>query len=127
MTPSFRIASPHPIVKLEFNHRDPQLLAGGLMSGQVAYWDIRESSEYVAISNVRDSHRDPVKSLLWIQSKTNTEFYTGSSDGQVLKALCKSVDLTHNYACAYLNCRLLHSGCKYSYNIGDLNLFHEHV
>lgn len=53
------------------------------MSGQVAYWDIRKSSANVAISNVRDSHRDPVRSLHWIHSKTSTEFYTGSSDGQV--------------------------------------------
>jgi len=53
------------------------------MSGQVAFWDIRKNSASVAISNIRDSHRDPVRSLHWIHSKTSTEFYTGSSDGQV--------------------------------------------
>ncbi|CAH1736392.1 unnamed protein product [Aphis gossypii] len=83
-TPYFTIESPHPIVTLEFNHRDSQCLAGGLMSGQVAFWDIRKSSNYVAISNIRDGHRDPVRSLHWIHSKTSTEFYTGSSDGQVM-------------------------------------------
>lgn len=82
-TPYFSIKSPHPIVTLEFNYRDAQCLAGGLMSGQVAYWDIRKSSANVAISNLRHGHRDPVRSLHWIHSKTNTEFYTGSSDGQV--------------------------------------------
>lgn len=81
--PYFTIESPHPITTLEFNHRDAQCLAGGLMSGQVAFWDIRKNSICVAISNIRDSHRDPVRSLHWIHSKTSTEFYTGSSDGQV--------------------------------------------
>uniref|UniRef100_A0A2S2Q9G9 Dynein intermediate chain 2, axonemal n=1 Tax=Sipha flava TaxID=143950 RepID=A0A2S2Q9G9_9HEMI len=83
-TPYFSIESPHPIVTLEFNHRDAQCLAGGLMSGQVAYWDIRKSSANVAVSNLRNGHRDPVRSLHWIHSKTSTEFYTGSSDGQVM-------------------------------------------
>jgi len=83
-TPYFTIESPNPIVTLEFNHRDAQCLAGGLMSGQVAFWDIRKSSNNVAISNIRDGHRDPVRSLHWIHSKTSTEFYTGSSDGQVM-------------------------------------------
>lgn len=83
-TPYLIVESPYPIVTLEFNHRDTQCLAGGLMSGQVAYWDIRKSSKCAAISNVKYSHRDPVKSLYWINSKTSTEFYTGSSDGQVI-------------------------------------------
>lgn len=82
-TPYFMIESPHPIVALEFNHRDSQCLAGGLMSGQVAFWDIRKSSTYAAISKMGNGHRDPVRSLRWINSKTSTEFYTGSSDGQV--------------------------------------------
>lgn len=81
-------------MKLEFNHRDAQCLAGGLMSGQVAIWDIRKSSANVAISEMRYSHRDPVKSLYWTNSKTNTEFYTGSSDGQVC--------LTHTHTRASL-------------------------
>ncbi|XP_050529804.1 dynein intermediate chain 3, ciliary-like [Daktulosphaira vitifoliae] len=83
-TPYFIVESSYPIVTLEFNYRDTQCLAGGLMSGQVAYWDIRKSSECVSISNVKFSHRDPVRSLYWINSKTSTEFYTGSSDGQLM-------------------------------------------
>lgn len=83
--PQFTVKSPHPIVTLEFNHRDAQCLAGGLTSGQVAFWDIRKGSDAVSVSDVRNSHRDPVRSVYWIYSKTNTEFYSGSSDGQVLK------------------------------------------
>lgn len=82
-TPYFTIESTHPIITLEFNNKDAQCLAGGLMSGQVAFWDVRKGSANAAISNIRHSHRDPVRSLHWIHSKTNTEFYSGSSDGQV--------------------------------------------
>ncbi|VVC24178.1 Hypothetical protein CINCED_3A004033 [Cinara cedri] len=82
--PYFTIESPHPVVTLDFNHRDAQCLYGGLMSGQVAFWDMRKGSANAAISNIRHSHRDPVRSLYWIHSKSSTEFYSGSSDGQVM-------------------------------------------
>lgn len=74
-----------PIVILEFNHRDPYWLAGGLMNGQVAFWDMRQGSTNVAISDIRKGHRDPVKSIRWTQSKTGTEFFSGSNDSQVTK------------------------------------------
>lgn len=81
--PCFTAESPRPIVTLEFNYRDGQCLAGGLNTGQVAHWDMRKGPAAVAVSDVRASHRDPVRSVYWIHSKTNTEFYSGSSDGQV--------------------------------------------
>ncbi|XP_050439992.1 dynein intermediate chain 3, ciliary-like [Adelges cooleyi] len=83
-TPYLTIESQYPVAVLEFNNRDSQCLAGGLVSGQVCYWDIRKSSASVGISNVKSSHRDPVRSLRWIHSKTSTEFYTGAADGQVM-------------------------------------------
>ncbi|XP_015377850.1 PREDICTED: dynein intermediate chain 2, axonemal-like, partial [Diuraphis noxia] len=83
-SPHFTIESQYPITKIEFHHRDGQLLAGGLMNGQVALWDMRTSSTNVGISDIRNGHRDPVLSLKWIQSKTNSEFLTGSSDGQIM-------------------------------------------
>lgn len=82
-TPSFTVKSPHQVVTLEFNPRDAQCLAGGLMSGQVAFWDMRKGSATAAISSKRYSHRCPARSLHWIHSKISTEFYSGSSDGQV--------------------------------------------
>lgn len=81
--PCFTAESSCPIITLEFNYRDGQCLAGGLSTGQVAYWDMRKGPTAVAVSDVRSSHRDPVRSVYWIHSKTNTEFYSGSSDGQV--------------------------------------------
>lgn len=73
-----------PIVTLEFHHRDSQWLAGGLMNGQVAFWDIRQGSSNVAISDIRKGHRDSVNSIRWTQSKTGTEFFSGSRDSQVI-------------------------------------------
>lgn len=81
--PYFTIESPRPITTIEFHHRDGLLLAGGLMNGQVAIWDMRKGFTNVGISEIRNGHRDPILSLKWIQSKTNSEFMTGSSDGQV--------------------------------------------
>ena len=77
------IESQCPIRRIEFHHKDGHVLAGGLMNGQVALWDMRKSSTNIGISNIRNGHRDPILSLEWIQSKTNSEFLTGSSDGQV--------------------------------------------
>ncbi|XP_050528692.1 dynein intermediate chain 3, ciliary-like isoform X4 [Daktulosphaira vitifoliae] len=82
--PSFIVTSQFPIVKLEFNSRDKNNLAGGLISGQVACWDTRKGSDCIAMSNLKNSHRDPVTGIYWIHSKTGTEFYSGSSDGQVM-------------------------------------------
>ncbi|XP_022166124.1 dynein intermediate chain 3, ciliary-like [Myzus persicae] len=83
-SPHFTIKSQYPITRIKFHHRDGQLLAGGLMNGQVALWDMRISSTNVGFSNVRNGHRDKIHSLKWIQSKTNSEFLTGSSDGQIM-------------------------------------------
>ncbi|XP_050548316.1 dynein intermediate chain 3, ciliary-like [Daktulosphaira vitifoliae] len=82
--PSFIVTSQFPIVKLEFNSRDKNNLAGGLISGQVACWDTRKGSDCIAMSNLKNSHRDQVTGIYWIHSKTGTEFYSGSSDGQVI-------------------------------------------
>lgn len=81
--PHYMIESISPVSKIKFHHRDGQLLAGGLMNGQVALWDMRKSSKHFNISEIRNGHRDSILSLEWIQSKTNSEFLTGSSDGQV--------------------------------------------
>lgn len=35
------------------------------------------------ISILETSHRDPVYNVLWINSKSGTEFFSSSTDGQV--------------------------------------------
>ncbi len=47
-------------------------------------WDRRRGSIPVEISPVENSHRDPTWRVIWIQSKTGTECFSTSTDGQVL-------------------------------------------
>jgi dynein intermediate chain 2 len=50
----------------------------------IAFWDTRKGSYPVDSSPIEKSHRDPVYSLSWVQSKSGTEFFSVSTDGQVL-------------------------------------------
>lgn len=72
-----------PILTLEYNPKDSNVLVSGLMTGQVACWDVRRGAEAVEISSVECSHRDPCDKTLWINSKTGAEFFSASKDGQV--------------------------------------------
>ncbi|XP_058792515.1 dynein intermediate chain 3, ciliary [Phymastichus coffea] len=72
-----------PLLALEYNSKDANVLASGLMSGQVAFWDVRRSYEPVDTSLMENSHRDPCDQVLWINSKTGTEFFSASRDGQI--------------------------------------------
>lgn len=48
-----------------------------------AYYDTRKGSHPVDMSPIEHSHRDPVYKTLWMQSKTGTECFSTSTDGQV--------------------------------------------
>lgn len=72
-----------PIVCLEYNPKDPHMLSSGMFSGQVCFWDTRKGSDPIETSPMEVSHRDPVHNVLWINSKSGTEFFSASSDGQV--------------------------------------------
>lgn len=63
----------------------------GQFNGLVAIWDIRRGTEPVDFSIMENSHRDPVNKVLWINSKSGTEFFSASTDGQ-----CKWYILTQN-------------------------------
>ena len=73
----------HPIVCLEYNQKDPNSLVSGMFNGQVAVWDMRKGHEPVELSVIENSYRDPVHNVLWINSKSGTEFFGSSTDGQV--------------------------------------------
>ncbi|NWH68942.1 DNAI2 protein, partial [Geococcyx californianus] len=75
---------PSPLVTLKYNPKDPHLLLGGCYNGQMAYWDTRKGGLPVEISSVELSHREPVYGAVWLQSKTGTECFSASTDGQVL-------------------------------------------
>ena len=49
----------------------------------LAFWDTRKGSHAVEISPIEQSHRDPVYKAIWLQSKTGTECFSSSTDGQV--------------------------------------------
>ncbi|XP_044269333.1 dynein intermediate chain 3, ciliary [Tribolium madens] len=73
----------HPIVCLEYNQKDPNSLVSGMFNGQVAVWDTRKGHEPVELSVIENSYRDPVHNVLWINSKSGTEFFGSSTDGQI--------------------------------------------
>lgn len=69
---------------IKYNVKDFHVLLGGLFSGQVALWDPRSGSRPTSYSTRCCSHRGCVNSVQWLSSKSNTEFFSGASDGQVL-------------------------------------------
>lgn len=81
--PEMTIKPGSPLVCLEFNPKDPHNLVGGQYNGQIAFWDTRRSSTPVEVSVVEIGHRDPVYSVIWLQSKTGTECFSATTDGQV--------------------------------------------
>lgn len=72
-----------PLLTLEYNPKDTNILASGLSTGQVAFWDIRRELKPIETSLIENSHRDPCDQVLWINSKTGTEFFSAAKDGQV--------------------------------------------
>lgn len=75
-----------------YNIKDFHLMVGGIFSGQIALWDPnRAGSKPVAYSDRCFSHRDCVNSIHWLSSKTNTELFSGASDGQVLTWDCRKL------------------------------------
>ncbi|XP_042658458.1 dynein axonemal intermediate chain 2 isoform X3 [Tyto alba] len=74
-----------PLVSLEYNPKDSHVLVGGCYNGQMAYWDTRKGGLPVEVSTVEVSHRDPVYGAIWLQSKTGTECFSASTDGQPTK------------------------------------------
>lgn len=73
-----------PLCCLEYNPKEHNVLIGGSYNGLVAWWDTRKGSTPCESSPIEKSHRDPVYSIQWLQSKTGTECASVSTDGQVL-------------------------------------------
>ena len=47
------------------------------------FWDTRKGPNPVEMSPIEHSHRDPVYKAIWLNSKTGTDLFTTSTDGQV--------------------------------------------
>ena len=50
----------------------------------VVYWDTRKGAQPVEMTPIEHSHRDPAYKVIWLQSKTGTECFSASTDGQVI-------------------------------------------
>lgn len=83
---------------------DPELLVAGLENGTVAVFDIREGVNCLLSSSVYNSHRGAITSLIYVHSRTHTEFLTGSPDGQCL--LWDLRDLTSPLDCLPISIKL---------------------
>nr|XP_042138999.1 dynein axonemal intermediate chain 2 isoform X3 [Peromyscus maniculatus bairdii] len=82
--PEIVLKPPSPLVTLEYNPKDSHVLLGGCYNGQIACWDTRKGSLVAELSTIEFSHRDPVYGTIWLQSKTGTECFSASTDGQVM-------------------------------------------
>ncbi|KAG9429734.1 Dynein intermediate chain 2, axonemal [Apis mellifera carnica] len=80
----YTLKSQIPLMTVEFNPRDHVVLASGLMSGQVCYWDMRTGENPIGTSHEYVSHRHPAIHVFWIPSKTCTDIFSASTDGLVL-------------------------------------------
>ncbi|XP_005412284.1 PREDICTED: dynein intermediate chain 2, axonemal isoform X1 [Chinchilla lanigera] len=82
--PEMALKPSSPLVTLEYNPKDSHVLLGGCYNGQIACWDTRKGSLVAELSTIEFSHRDPVYGSIWLQSKTGTECFSASTDGQVM-------------------------------------------
>jgi dynein intermediate chain 2, axonemal len=60
------------------------VLVSGQLNGQCCAWDVRAGCEPVSCTPREICHRESANRVLWINSKTGTEFFSGGADGQVI-------------------------------------------
>jgi hypothetical protein len=66
----------------------------------IGIFDTRKGSTAVEQSLIENSHRDPAYKTIWLQSKSGTEFFSGSTDGKVKKRRI-SEDILYGYQFRY--------------------------
>lgn len=86
--PTETIVTPSPLCSLEYYSKDPHLIAGGSWNGVVQFWDIRQPNRPAARSLIEESHKDPVWSVKWLQSKSG-ELLSVSTDGNAFVWDCR--------------------------------------
>lgn len=80
--PTETLVTPSPLCSVEFYNKDPHMIAGGSWNGIVQYWDVRQPNRPAAKSLIEESHKGPVWSVKWLQSKSG-EILSVSTDGNV--------------------------------------------
>eukprot|EP00923_Selenidium_pygospionis_P028540 GHVN01051205.1.p1 GENE.GHVN01051205.1~~GHVN01051205.1.p1 ORF type:complete len:359 (+),score=29.29 GHVN01051205.1:257-1333(+) len=81
--PLLELNSTSVITSLQYNPASVGIVAGGCKNGTVAIWDLRKGGNAAFASLVEVSHFDAACAVSWVQSKTNSEFVSVSSDGTV--------------------------------------------
>lgn len=83
--PVTELVPPSPLVSLRYNVKTPDTLVGGCYNGLVAVFDIKKPRGVaITTSSIDKSHHDPVYDVFWVQSKTNNQFASVSTDGQMM-------------------------------------------
>lgn len=82
--PLLQLEPKSPLYCIEYNPKDPFIIAAGQHSGQVSIWDTRTGGKPTITSEPEVSHTSKVNGLLWTASKTLSDFFSGSSDGSLL-------------------------------------------
>lgn len=88
--PEYALTPPSPACCFAFNAKSPDMLIGGLYNGLLAFWDVRKQGA-IELSAVETSHHDPVYDVKWVQSRTNQEFCSVSTDGFVMWWDCRNM------------------------------------
>ncbi|XP_023938996.2 dynein axonemal intermediate chain 2-like [Bicyclus anynana] len=86
--PAQTLRPPATLLDLQCSPRDVHVLAGGLASGQVAVWDRRRGAAPAGASPPHAAHRELVRGVLFVNSKSGREFFSGGPDG-----VCKWWDM----------------------------------
>ncbi|XP_045483945.1 dynein axonemal intermediate chain 2 [Pieris rapae] len=81
--PELVVKPPQPLLDLQYNPRDQHILVGGMLNGQVGCWDMRKGGEPFGVCPPHVAHRDLVRNVLFVHSKTGAEFFSSSPDGVV--------------------------------------------
>ncbi|CAG9567629.1 unnamed protein product [Danaus chrysippus] len=79
--PISTLIPPAPLLDLQFNPRDQNTLIGGIMNGQVGVWDKRQHGVAAGLCAPHVAHRELVRNVLYINSKSGQEFFSGGPDG----------------------------------------------
>lgn len=82
--PEAELTAQSPLTACVYNPRSSDHILGGMYNGLLGFWDLRKGSSPVAMTDVKDSHHDPVYDVFWTQSRAGYDCCSLSTDGKIL-------------------------------------------
>lgn len=88
--PEKTLLPPSPLCCMSFNHKSPEIIAGGSYNGSLSFFDVRQGNSSGVVKPflttiLEKSHHDPVYSVEWLTlGKTGSECVSTSTDGRIL-------------------------------------------